>query len=100
MATKTTLGQYARYKTAFDTDGVVLARSALDAIEMDLLEECYEAHFNADKQLAERMYGDGQDEIYFLTDNTIRASERYQRLMSQTRIADIAQELFGGHDTY
>lgn len=87
-------------RDAFDRDGVVLARGALDQHEMDLLEECYETHFNADKLLAERMYGDDKDEIYFLTDNTIRASARYQRLMTETRIADIAQDLFGGHDTY
>ncbi len=100
MATDCLEGQYSSYKNTFDDDGVVLLPGALDAREMDLLEECYEAHFNADKQLAEVMYGDGKDEIYFLTDNTIRASERYQRLMKETRIADIARDLFGGHDTY
>ncbi|MCB2049820.1 MAG: phytanoyl-CoA dioxygenase family protein [Novosphingobium sp.] len=100
MATNPDLGHYSPYKARFDEDGVVLIPGALNEAEMSLLEQCYESHFNADKQLAERMYGDGKDEIYFLTDNTIRAGERYQRLMAETRIADIAQDLFGGHDTY
>ena len=91
---------YSKYARNFADDGVVLIPEALDEREMALLEACYESHFNADKKLAERMYGDGKDEIYFLTDNTIRSSERYQRLMAETRIADIARDLFDGHDTY
>lgn len=91
---------YSQYASRFADDGVVLIPNALNEQEMALLETCYESHFNADKQLAERMYGDGKDEIYFLTDNTIRRSERYQRLMAETRLADIARDLFGGHETY
>ena len=92
--------QYSQYTQQFSEDGVVLIPDALDERETALLEACYESHFNADISLAERMYGDGKDEIYFLTDNTIRSSERYQRLMSETRIADIARDLFDGRDTY
>lgn len=93
-------GSYSDYADSFAEEGVVLVPGALDEREMTLLEECYESHFNSEKQVAERMYGDGKDEIYFLTDNTIRSSERYQRLMAETRIADIARDLFAGHDTY
>ena len=82
-------GTYSPYASRFAHDGVVLIPDALNEQEMALLETCYESHFNADKQLVERMYGDGKDEIYFLTDNTIRSSERYQRLMAETRLADI-----------
>lgn len=91
---------YSDYARAFDSDGVVLLRDALDEREMGLLEKAYEDHFAESKQLAENMYGDGKDEIYFLTDNTLRKSERYQRLINETRLADIAQGLFRGHPTY
>jgi len=93
-------GRHAALADAFERDGVVLVRDALDEAEMALLERSYEDHFNARKAIAERMYGDDKDEIYFLTENTIKAEERYQRLMRETRIADIARDLFRGHDVY
>jgi ectoine hydroxylase-related dioxygenase (phytanoyl-CoA dioxygenase family) len=91
---------YSTHAADFKRDGVVLLRNALDQREMRLLETAWEQHFGESKALAERMYGDGKDEIYFLTDNTIEKGDRYRTLMLNTRVADIAQALFDGHDTY
>ena len=100
MTSIATINRFAAYAEAFEKDGVVMIPDALDAREMDMLEAAWESHFAESEAIAERMYGDGKDEIYFLTDNTIDANDRYQRLMRDTRVADIAQGLFGGHDTY
>lgn len=92
---------FEQYAEDFSRDGVILIRDALVEHEMALLEEAWEEHFAESKSIAERMYGDGKDEIYFLTDNTIKKSgSRYQKLMRDTHVADIAQGLFRGHDTY
>lgn len=93
-------GRFSSYADTFDKDGVVLIRDALDPREMEMLETAYDQHFAQSKQLAERMYGDREDEILFLTDNTIRSGPRYRHLMRDTGIADIARDLFHGHDTY
>lgn len=91
---------YAEEAATFAKDGVTMIRNALDEREMAMLEAAWEEHFAESKDIAERMYGDNKDEIYFLTDNTIDSSNRYQLLMRDTRIADVARALFGGHDTY
>lgn len=91
---------FEKYADTFDRDGVLFLKDALDEREMQLLEQSYESHFAESKALTERMYGDNKDEIYFLTDNTIKAGERYKRVMAETRIADIAQGLFHGHETF
>lgn len=91
---------YDDFASAFASDGVVMIPGALDAREMDLLETAWESHFAESGDIAERMYGDGKDEIYFLTDNTINADERYRTLMRDTRVADIAHGLMGSRDTY
>ncbi len=84
----------------FNRDGVTVIRNALDPREMALLEAGWESHFNEAKDIAEVMYGDGKDEIHFLTENTIRTHPRYQKLMRETRIPEWASRLFNGHDVY
>lgn len=91
---------YSRYATDWENDGVVLIPDALNADEMELLEAAWEGHFDESRQLAETMYGDGKDEILFLTDNTLNKGSRYRRLIDETRLADIAQDLFRGHPVY
>jgi len=91
---------WSRHVSEFEHDGVTVIRDALDAREMAMLEEAWESHFNEAKHIAEVMYGDGKDEIHFLTENTIAHHPRYQRLMRDTGIADIASRLFKGHDVY
>jgi ectoine hydroxylase-related dioxygenase (phytanoyl-CoA dioxygenase family) len=91
---------YSVHAADFARDGVALLRNALDEREMKLLEMAWEQHFGESKAFAERMYGDNKDEIYFLTDNTLEKGQRYKTLMRDTHLADIAQALFRGHDTY
>ena len=78
MATSavTSPSRFADFAEAFDRDGVVMIPGALDAGDMDMLEKAWESHFSESHTIAERMYGDGKDEMYFLTDNTIRANDR------------------------
>lgn len=91
---------YEKYADEFEKNGVVCIHGALDAKEMNLLEEAYEEHFSRAKSMAEVMYGDGKDEIYFLTDNTLENSPYYQKIIENTRLADIVQSLFRGEDVY
>ena len=88
------------YASSFDRDGVVCITGALNTSEMNLLEMAWESHFAESQALAETMYGDGKDEILFLTDNTLDKGTRYRRLINETRLADIAQRLFQGHPVY
>lgn len=90
----------AQHVNSFNSDGVVLIPDALSEREMDLLEAAWESHFAESRALAETMYGDGKDEILFLTDNTLGKGSRYRRLIDETRLADIAQTLFRGHPVY
>ncbi|MCK9503757.1 MAG: phytanoyl-CoA dioxygenase family protein [Porticoccaceae bacterium] len=94
------LDRYLQYPGQFEDEGVVCIPSALNSDEMNLLEEAYEEHFNRAKSIAEVMYGDGKDEIYFLTDNTLENSPYYQKIIKETRLADIVQDLFRGEDVY
>ena len=100
MATTETTSDLSAEVAEFERDGVTVLRGALDPREMTLLEDAWESHFHSAKHIAEVMYGDGKDQIHFLTENTIRNHPRYQTLMRETRIPDIASQLFGGHDVY
>lgn len=100
QAQTATVADWSANVAEFNRDGVTVIRDALDPREMDLLESAWESHFNEAKDIAEVMYGDGKDEIHFLTENTIRTHPRYQKLMRETRIPQWASRLFNGHDVY